>query len=119
MVFQHLNSAKWLSLSWIARWTHSGLGVTMATGVVRRAGELVLFIATSVDYGTAATPNSLGLPDGRIPFSRCLMVGLFAVLRSLATPWQLMFSDLRDPLFFFIAASLRLGMPLIFKGDLT
>ena len=110
MVFQHLNFAKW---------THSGLGVTMATGVVRRAGELVLFIATSVDYGTAATPNSLGLPDGRIPFSRCLMVGLFAVLRSLATHWQLMFSDVRDAPFFFIAASLRLGMPLISKGDLT
>ena len=67
----------------------------MATGVVRRAGALVLFVVTNADPGTAGTPNSLGLPDGRIPFSRCFMVGLF------------------------IATSSRLGMPLIFKGDLT
>ena len=28
----------------------------MATGVVRRAGALVLFVATSVDVGTVGTP---------------------------------------------------------------
>ena len=32
------------------------LGVTMATGDVRRAGALVLFEATSVDVGTVGTP---------------------------------------------------------------
>ena len=67
-----------------------GGGIYMTDLVVPTLSDL------DVDHGTAGTPNSLGLPDGRSPFSRCIMVGLFAVLRSLATHGQLMFSDVRD-----------------------
>ena len=52
-------NAAGLSLSWIARWPHSVLGVTMATGVVRRAGALALFVVTN---GELATSSGLGMP---------------------------------------------------------
>ena len=74
----------------------------------------MLFVATNVDRGTAATPNSLALPDGRSPFSRCPMVGLFAVLRSLATHWQLIFSDVRDV----FCGEFKTGNAIDFQGDL-
>ena len=78
------NAAR-LSVSWSASSPHSFL--TLAR-VRKTACNAFRVWGRIIDY-------SPGLPDGRIPFSRCFMVGLFT------------------------ATSSRLGMPLIFKGDLT